>query len=184
MKKAFFDVFNNLGENVKLENLKKYYQFLKDKVSIKVEESKEAIQVRYSQYKEWIETSYFKEVYHFPGKVFNKIDDLSRPSRVFLYERVYTPTKNFTFLVTSSSYSLVVRNVENVKETSSKMYNHIKDYFNDKYKNFKEEVFDKYIKIEENEENKTVRIEISKKMFVIYPTKFYDFMKKYNWVYH
>jgi hypothetical protein len=127
--------------------------------------SSEIIVSQYKNYKDWILSLDFSNLPFYPTLAYEKLNTYTQISRVFLYEKVFLPTKAITVATTSSTYSFILRNVENAKNTSLKIYSNIKDgKIGDSLAHFKEEYIDKIVRIYVDEDQNLIVIEVSRKV--------------------
>ena len=174
-------IYSNVKDNIKFKKLFEFYKISNEKLKIFKDNSREMVVTKYNNYRDWVYNSKIKNTFMYPGFIFEKVNELSSNSRVFLYDKIYQPSKNITFSASAYSYNLIINNVENVKESSLTVYSSIKEntlkLLNSKLK-IKEDYIDKFIKIHVDEEKNLIIIEISKKLFAINSDKFTTFISK------
>ena len=179
MKEYMSKIYCELGqfyfkvtENIKLKKLSEFYKYANHKLSIFKDSSKQNVYSRYNHYREWINNTKLKDAVLYPVFVMEKVNNLSNNSRVFIYNQVYQPTKDITFTATGNSYNFVIKNVQNVRESSLSVYSSIKDnMINLLNSKIREDYIDRYVKIHVKEEKNLIIIEISKNFFVVNSSK-------------
>jgi len=101
---------------------------------------------------------YLKEPLHYSFIVFEKASAYTANGTIFLYDRVYSPCKNVTVTATRESYEFVLRNVENAKESSKKLFEKMEH----NYAALKDNI-SHVVKVEVEEENDLIIIKINRK---------------------
>jgi len=162
IKEYAINVTKNVGDvydNLKLLNMREFYEVSFDKIKNFSRNSQEIMVVKYKNYREWVSNMKMRDALYYPSMAFEKMSAISSTSRVFVYEKVYQPTKDITIAVTSNSYNFIVTNLNDVRHFSEEVYQNIKRKYSDLSDN---------VRIEENEEKNAVEIIISRR---ILPTK-------------
>ncbi len=158
-------LYINVRDNIKFQKLNEFYTYVLMKLSNFKDNSSEIIVSQYKNYKDWILSLDFSNLPFYPTLAYEKLNTYTQISRVFLYEKVFLPTKAITVATTSSTYSFILRNVENAKNTSLKIYSNIKDgKIGDSLAHFKEEYIDKIVRIYVDEDQNLIVIEVSRKV--------------------
>jgi len=135
LQNYFKKIYANMGsllsgvkENLRTEKLKEFYANYYEKMSNLSSSSLQAVKTKVDSYKEWVGSNkYVQNALHYPNIFYEKASSYSSSSRVYVYDHIYSPCKNVTVTVTSDSYNFVLRNVENAKETSKKIYESVKE---------------------------------------------------------
>jgi hypothetical protein len=158
-------LYIHVRDNIKFQRLNEFYNSVMMKLSNFKENSSEIVSSHYKNYKDWILSLNISNLPFYSTLAYEKINTYTQISRVFLYEKVFLPTIAITVATTSSTYSFILRNVENAKNASLKIYSNIKDgKIGDSLAHFKEDYIDKIIRIYVDEDQNLIVIEVSRKV--------------------
>jgi hypothetical protein len=139
---AIYSRFGNLLANVReirYENLKDFYLNFYSKVKEYSMTSLAIVKKKVNTYKDWVNSiDYVQDALFYPKFYFEKASSYTVGSSIYLYERMYSPCKNITMTVTGDYYNFVLKNVENVRENSKKIYESVVEVLRTKYDKVKE----------------------------------------------
>ena len=171
----FCKLYINLKNDAKNKNLFEFYNTIYDKILLINESSKIMVVSKYKNYKEWINSIDMKNVFSYPKFVVGKLNNLSSNSTLFIYQKIYQPTKDITFTTTGYSYNFIIKNVDNAKNISLDIYSSMKE----NALKIIDEYFDKYVKIDVDEDKDTIVIQISRKILSENSSKLVSFTFEY-----
>jgi len=142
MLTVIYNRFGNLLANVReirYENLKDFYLNFYSKMKEYSETSVTIFKKKVNTYKDWVNSiDYVQDALFYPKFYFEKASSYTVGSSIYLYEKMYSPCKNVTMTVTGDYYNFVLKNVENVRENSKKIYESVVEGLRTKYDLIKE----------------------------------------------
>ena len=168
---------NTLKRTVPYENLKSFYT----QISCKISDSAGLVKSKISSLKIWINESIKKS----PNFFYDKF----RISRIFLYDKVLQPSKNFLVLFTDRYTTFLFTNIRNVKKVSSDL----SDFFLEKAEalrnNFEHKVneIELFIRLTADEKINFVKVDLDNTFMMINPKRLkiyiddlYNRMRQYS----
>jgi hypothetical protein len=173
-------------KNLRLEKVLVFMKTVVDKVQPCVENAVSKVKVNYSESKKWISSTvhkyeqmsepvlkYFRVYY---GMAMENYMNFSKIPRELIVEKIYTPAKNITMNVKNNSINLVISTYNFGKVNAEQLKNYITERVSQNLQNAKNTVFgnDPLVKVnyhEKQDSKEYMSISISKKLFLIDPTK-------------
>ena len=154
----FGNFLTNVSKEIRFENLKQFYEKFYTKLRECSESSVAVVKKKVNTYRDWVNSiDYVQDVLYYPHFFFEKASTYTIGSKVFLYERMYSPCKNVTLTITGDYYNFVLKNVENVRENANKIYESIKEGVGAKYYQVKQN-FNQTVQYELQENSLLIKI--------------------------
>ena len=168
---------------IDLEMFNQQYTSLISKIRIVINKKGKSVQEYLSKFTEEFCKLYInlkndaknKNLFEFYNTIYDKINNLSSNSTLFIYQKIYQPTKDITFTTTGYSYNFIIKNVDNAKNISLDIYSSMKE----NALKIIDEYFDKYVKIDVDEDKDTIVIQISRKILSENSSKLVSFTFEY-----
>ena len=150
-------------QNIRYNNLKEYYQKAFTNMKDYSDSSLQLVKTKVDLYKDWLNNmKYVKSALYYQNMFYEKASTYSSNSSLYFYDRIYSPFKNVTFLISGDSTEFVIKNVVNIKNNSSKLIDSIRENFNLTYSNLSD-YFNQIVKFDVNEKEDLIIIKVSRK---------------------